>query len=37
MVYKSLSDILDAIGDTVDIINVMKPVCNFKAMEERNF
>ena len=29
--YKSLDDILDVIGDTVDIIEVMKPVYNFKA------
>lgn len=31
--YKSLEDILDVIGDTVDIIDVMKPVYNFKAAE----
>ena len=29
--YKSLDDIIDVIGDTVDIIEVMKPVYNFKA------
>ena len=29
--YKSLDDILDVIGDTVDILEVMKPVYNFKA------
>lgn len=29
--YKSLDDIIDVIGDTVDIIDVMKPVYNFKA------
>ncbi len=29
--YKSLEDIIDVIGDTVDIIEVMKPVYNFKA------
>ena len=33
MAYKSLSDILDVIGDTADIIDVMKPVYNFKAAE----
>ena len=33
MAYKSLSDILDVIGDTVEIIDVMKPVYNFKAAE----
>ena len=34
MAYKSLSDIVDVIGDTVDIIDVMKPVYNFKAAED---
>ena len=29
--YKSLEDIIDAINDAVDIIEVMKPVYNFKA------
>lgn len=33
MAYKSLSDILDVIGDTAEIIDVMKPVYNFKAAE----
>ena len=37
MAYKSLNDILDVIGDTVDVIEVMKPVYNFKASEERHF
>lgn len=36
MAYKSLHDILDVIGDTVDVIDVMKPVYNFKAPEEEN-
>ena len=31
--YKSLADIVDVIGDTVDILDVMKPVYNFKAAE----
>lgn len=31
--YKSLEDIIDVIGDTVDILDVMKPVYNFKAAE----
>ena len=31
--YKSLDDIIDVIGDTVDIVEVMKPVYNFKAEE----
>ena len=29
--YKSLEDILDVIGDAVEIVEVMKPVYNFKA------
>lgn len=29
--YKTLDDIIDVIGDTVEIIEVMKPVYNFKA------
>ena len=29
--YKSLEDIIDVINDTVDIVEVMKPVYNFKA------
>ncbi|MBQ5951578.1 MAG: RtcB family protein [Lachnospiraceae bacterium] len=31
MAYKSLSDIIDVIRDSVDVIDVMKPVYNFKA------
>ena len=31
MAYKSLDDIVDVIGDTVEIVEVMKPVYNFKA------
>ncbi len=31
MAYKSLDDIIDVIDETVDIIEVMKPVYNFKA------
>ena len=33
MAYKSLHDILDFIGDTVEIVDVMKPVYNFKASD----
>ena len=29
--YKSLNDIIDVIADAVDIVDVMKPVYNFKA------
>ena len=31
MAYKSMKDIIDVIHDSVDIIQVMKPVYNFKA------
>lgn len=34
MAYKSLNDIIDVINDSVDIIEVMKPVYNFKASED---
>ncbi len=31
MAYKSMNDIVDNIGDTVDICDVIKPIYNFKA------
>lgn len=31
MAYKSLEDIIDVIRDSVDIIDIMKPIYNFKA------
>ena len=31
MAYKSLDDIIDIISETVDIIEILKPVYNFKA------
>lgn len=31
MAYKRIEDIINNIGDTVDIINIIKPVYNFKA------
>ena len=31
MAYKALEDIIDVIRDTVDVLDVMKPVYNFKA------
>ena len=34
MAYKSLDDILPVIGESVDILDVMKPVYSFKASEE---
>ena len=33
MAYKSLADIIDVIRESVDVIDVMKPVYNFKASE----
>ena len=33
MAYKSIEDIIDVIKASVDIIDVMKPVYNFKASE----
>ncbi len=33
MAYKSLEDIIDVIRESVDIIDVMKPVYNFKASD----
>ncbi|KSV58732.1 RtcB family protein [Acetivibrio ethanolgignens] len=33
MAYKSLSDIIDVIGETVEVIEVLKPIYNFKASE----
>ena len=34
MAYKSLDDIIDVIRESVDVIDVMKPVYNFKASDE---
>jgi len=31
MAYKSLEDIIDVIRESVDVIDVMKPIFNFKA------
>ena len=33
MAYKSMDDIINNIGDTVEILKVIKPVYNFKASE----
>ena len=33
MAYKSLEDIIDVVAGTVDVIEVMKPIYNFKASE----
>ena len=34
MAYKSLGDIIDIIRESVDVIDIMKPVYNFKASDE---
>ena len=34
MAYKSLDDIIDVIHESVDVIDIMKPVYNFKASDE---
>ena len=33
MAYKSLKDIIDVIRDSVDVVDIVKPVYNFKASE----
>ena len=33
MAYKSLEDILDVVQEAVDVIDILKPVYNFKASE----
>ena len=33
MAYKSIDDILSVIGDTVKVLDILKPICNFKAAE----
>ncbi len=37
MAYKSMEDIVDNIGDTVEIAEVIKPIYNFKAGEEKSW
>ena len=34
MAYKSLDDIIDVIRESVDVIDIMKPVYNFKASDD---
>lgn len=34
MAYKNMQDIVDNIGDTADILQIIKPIYNFKAGEE---
>lgn len=33
MAYKSLKDIIDVIRDSVDVVDIMKPIYNFKASD----
>ena len=33
MAYKSLEDIIDVIRESVDVVDVMKPIYNFKASD----
>jgi RNA-splicing ligase RtcB len=33
MAYKDMADIISVIGDTIDIVNIIKPIYNFKASE----
>jgi len=34
MAYKDMEDIVSNIGDTADIVSIIKPIYNFKAGEE---
>ena len=34
MAYKRLEDIIDAIRDSVDVIDIIRPVYNFKASDD---
>jgi len=33
MAYKSLEDIIDVIKESVDILDIMRPIYNFKASD----
>jgi RNA-splicing ligase RtcB len=33
MAYKSLDDIIDVIRDSVDVVDILRPVYNFKASD----
>ena len=37
MAYKSLGDIIDVIGESVEVIEVLKPIFNYKASEPAKF
>ncbi len=34
MAYKSIADIIDVIGESVDIVEIIKPIFNFKASDD---
>ena len=34
MAYKSLDDILDVVSESVDVLDILKPVYNFKASDD---
>ena len=33
--YRNINEILDAVTDTMEVKKILKPVYNYKAMEER--
>lgn len=37
MAYKSMEEIMSQIGDTVEVVKIIKPVYNFKAADEPKF
>ncbi len=37
MAYKSLSDIIDVVAESVDVVEVLKPIFNFKADESEPY
>lgn len=34
MAYKSITDIIDVIGESVNIVEIIKPIFNFKASDD---
>jgi len=35
MAYKPMQEIIDAISDTVEIVDIIKPIYNFKAKNKK--
>jgi RNA-splicing ligase RtcB len=35
MAYKSIDDILEHLKETVDVVDILKPIYNFKAAEKK--